>query len=116
MNTIWALIDFSLLASQQTHTDVLLKYLRQTLGSFSKFNRHFNPQHATEARTKHLESDFYAQAATHKEVAMEMIEREHHREIYGITTGQRSTFEAGLKEEQQSVTTWNAAVQASAIV
>jgi hypothetical protein len=116
MKTIRALIEFSLLASQRTHSDISLKYLDEALESFYKCKQIFTPQHATEARTRRLESDFQAQAAKLKEVAMEKIERELHREIYGITTGQRRTFEVHLKEEQLRATTWNAEERATTMV
>jgi hypothetical protein len=47
---------------------------------------------------------------------MEKIERELHREICGITTGQGRTFEAYLKDEQLCTTTWNAEDRATTMV
>jgi hypothetical protein len=38
---------------------------------------------------------------------MEMVEREYHRAIYGITAGQPSTFDVHLKEELLHTTIWN---------
>jgi hypothetical protein len=47
---------------------------------------------------------------------MEKIERELHREIDGITTRQRRTFEVHLKDEQLRATTWNAEERSTTIV
>jgi hypothetical protein len=54
-----------------------------------------------------LESDFQVHTAQLKQVAMEKMEREHHREIDSITTGQHRASEVCLKEQQLRSTTLN---------
>ena len=96
--------------------EISLKYLNEALESFYKCKKIFTLQCATETCTRYLEYDFQAQTANHKEVVIEKIERELHRKIDGITTGQWRTFEACLKEEQLCATILNAEEQATTTV
>ena len=108
MQTIRALVEFTLLSGLRTHSQISLKYLVKAFERYYRCKVVFAPQRATAARKARMETDYSMQATEAKVDVLAKFEASLKSKIYKATAAERQIFRAHLKKVLELFRIWSA--------